>query len=614
MRTSRLVLLSLACLLLFLVPVFGSTNQQKVFSLDSDVYEAIEVLYVSQGLSLPSTTGPYSQAELSLMLEKIDAPKLRGSLADVYAYVEKQLSVQPKIEGKGIGLSWNFDATLEGYYHTDTTNFLGREAWNYGAINQKPLITVGLETWPNKNFYGYSEFSVGNTHTLKNGFGTTALASNLIVLPPADLMDLDFNMPYRAFVVAGGDFWTFQLGRDRLNWGAGTTGNLMLSDTFKYHNMARFTTFSDKFKYTFLSSFFPHPLHYYDNVQSGVETVWDPVEGKYITIPTYYNTQNDGPLIGDNQGTPLNGLYMFMSHRLEWRMFKDKLGLTITESIIYQSEENFIDLRILNPVMIFHNLYIRSNSNSILGLELDYTPIKGLNIYAQAAVDEFSLPGEAKPSAAETNYPETFGFLVGLKGFVPMQKMVGYGSVEFAYTDPYLYLRYAQNASPDTGGGYDAYGLNYVGAIREFTNKSGMRYNQEFLGYTYGNDAVVVNLNGGVKSFGKWNVSANIFYMAHGTFDMFTIWDRVGGTTGSPLVSTPTDDGNDSAGNYNDSTYTTRDAVSHTVIAGVNGSYQITDCLKTFGQIDYITIQNFGNKSGQKAQDFQLTFGVSYSI
>jgi len=527
MRTSRLVLLGLACLLLFLVPVFGSTNQQKVFSLDSDVYEAIEVLYVSQGLSLPSTTGPYSQAELSLMLEKIDAPKLRGSLADVYAYVEKQLSVQPKIEGKGIGLSWNFDATLEGYYHTDTTNFLGREAWNYGAINQKPLITVGLETWPNKNFYGYSEFSVGNTHTLKNGFGTTALASNLIVLPPADLMDLDFNMPYRAFVVAGGDFWTFQLGRDRLNWGAGTTGNLMLSDTFKYHNMARFTTFSDKFKYTFLSSFFPHPSHYIGG--------------------------GDGQsTIGDGQDKLLDGIYMFMSHRLEWRMFKDKLGLTITESIIYQSEENFIDLRILNPVMIFHNLYIRSNSNSILGLELDYTPIKGLNIYAQAAVDEFSLPGEAKPSAAETNYPETFGFLVGLKGFVPMQKMVGYGSVEYAYTDPYLYLRYAQNASPDTGGGYDAYGLNYVGAIREFTNKSGMRYNQEFLGYTYGNDAVVVNLNGGVKSFGKWNVSANIFYMAHGTFDMFTIWDRVGGTTGSPLVSTPTDDGNDSAGNYND--------------------------------------------------------------
>ncbi len=424
---------------------------------------------------------------------------------------------------------------------------------------------------------------------MKNGFGTTALASNLIVLPPADLMDLDFNMPYRAFVVAGGDFWTFQLGRDRLNWGAGTTGNLMLSDTFKYHNMARFTTFSDKFKYTFLSSFFPHPSHYIGG--------------------------GDGQsTIGDGQDKLLDGIYMFMSHRLEWRMFKDKLGLTITESIIYQSEENFIDLRILNPVMIFHNLYIRSNSNSILGLELDYTPIKGLNIYAQAAVDEFSLPGEAKPSAAETNYPETFGFLVGLKGFVPMQKMVGYGSVEYAYTDPYLYLRYAQNASPDTGGGYDAYGLNYVGAIREFTNKSGMRYNQEFLGYTYGNDAVVVNLNGGVKSFGKWNVSANIFYMAHGTFDMFTIWDRVGGTTGSPLVSTPTDDGNDSAGNYNDSTYTTRDAVSHTVIAGVNGSYQITDCLKTFGQIDYITIQNFGNKSGQKAQDLQLTFGVSYSI
>ncbi len=588
MRTSlKTVFLVIVCVLLVSVSAFESSNQQKVFSLSSDVYDAIEVLYVSQGLSLPSTTGPYSQAELSLMLQKIEASKLKGSLVDIYAYVENQLSAQPKIEGKGIGLSWNFDATLEGYYHTDTTNFLGREAWNYGAINQKPLITVGLETWPANNFYGYSEFSVGNTHTLENGFGTTALASNLIVLPPADLMDLDFNMPYRAFVAAGGDYWTFQLGRDRLNWGAGTTGNLMLSDTFKYHNMARFTTFSDKFKYTFVSSFFPHPSQYIGG--------------------------GDGESVkGDHQDTELNGLYMFMSHRLEWRMLKDKLGLTITESIIYQSEENFIDLRILNPVMIFHNLYMRNNSNSILGLELDYTPIKGLNIYAQAAVDEFSLPGEAKPSATKANFPETFGYLVGVKGFVPMQNMVGYGSLEFAYTDPYLYLRYATTTG-QTAGNHDAYGLNYVGAIREFTNKSGMRYNQEFLGYTYGNDALVVNLNGGVKSFGKWNVSANVFYMAHGTFDMFTIFSEVGGDK-AEIVTTPTSDGSDAIGNFNDSTWASRDAVSHTVIAGVNGSYQITDCLKTFGQIDYITVQNFGNKSGQKAQDFQLTFGVTYSI
>jgi hypothetical protein len=383
--------------------------------LDDDVYQAIQMLYISQGLSLPSTTGPYSQAELALMLEKLKPEVLKGSLSSTYDYVVQQLNKEPKIQGDGISLSWNLDANLEAYYHTDTTNFVGRETWNRGFLQQNPLLNIGLETWPAENFYGYSEFSVGNTHTLEHGFGSTAFGTNIPVLPPAVLEDLDFNMPYRAFVAAGGEYWTFQLGRDRLNWGAGTTGNLMLSDTLKYHNMARITTFSDKFKYTFVTSFFPHPLHYYDKVQSGVDIVYNSATNTYFEVPTYYNNQTDGPLIGDGQTGVLKGIYMFMSHRLEWRTLGDKVGLTLTESIMYQSEENLLDLRILNPAMIFHDYYIRNNANSILGLELDYTPVRGLNIYAQAAVDEFSLPGEAVPSATEINYPKRLVFLQELR-------------------------------------------------------------------------------------------------------------------------------------------------------------------------------------------------------
>jgi hypothetical protein len=148
---------------------------------------------------------------------------------------------------------------------------------------------------------------------------------------------------------------------------------------------------------------------------------------------------------------------------------------------------------------------------------------------------------------------------------------------------------------------------------REFTNKAGTWYNQQFLGYTYGNDAIVVNLNGGVKSFGKWAASANLFYMAHGTFDMFTVFNEVGKDQ-QPLVSTPTDNGNDAFGNYNDSSYASRDAVSHTIVAGVKGSYQILDYLKAFGQLDYINVINYKNKAGAKTHDIQLSIGVTYSI
>ena len=239
MKKKRFVMVSLV-ILLALSAVFASPygNKQKIFSLDSDVYEAIASLYVNQGMSLPSTTGPYSEAELLAMMDKISTDNLIGATKNTYDYIVKQLDVQPKMQNKGMGLSWNFDANLETYTHMNTTAFTGRESWNRGYISQKPLLSVGLETWPSDFFYGYSEFSVGNTRTLGNTFGTTAFATNMIGLPPAVVDDLDFNMPYRAFVAMGGDNWTFQLGRDRLSWGAGESGNLMMGDNLKYHNMA----------------------------------------------------------------------------------------------------------------------------------------------------------------------------------------------------------------------------------------------------------------------------------------------------------------------------------------------------------------------------------------
>lgn len=587
-KRNRFALIMVLAVVL-VAPVAAASNQQKIFSLDSDVHQAIEFLYVAQGLGLPSTTGPYSQAELALMLEKINSAQLNENLLPTYDYVVKQLGIEPKIQGKGIGLSWNFDATLEAYLHSNTTDFVGRETWIRGFNEQKPLLGVALETWPANNFYGYSEFTVGNTNNLGNGFGSLMFGSNILMVPPAEIWDLDFNMPYRAFVAAGGDHWSFQLGRDRLNWGAGTSGNLAMSDTLKYHNLARITTFSDRFKYTFVTSFFPHQMHYISD------------------------SKTNGAILGTGQDKRQTGLHLFMSHRLEGRLFKDKVGLALTESIMYQSEENYFDLRFLNPAAIFHNYYIRSNANSILGLELDYTPIKGLNIYVQAAVDEFTMPGEPIADATTVAFPQAFGVLAGVKGVLSFSQVVGHASLEFAHTDPYLYLRYSENENPKVGD-FDDYGLNYVGVVREFTNTSGTYYNPGFLGYTYGNDAIVVNLNGGVKSFGKWAVDANLFYMAHGTFDMFTMWRPLG--KGHPLdvMTTPTSNGSAAFGNYHDKDYADRTAVSHTIVAGVKGSYQILDCLKAFGQLDYINVINYQNKAGAKTHDVQLSIGVTYSI
>lgn len=140
-----------------------------------------------------------------------------------------------------------------------------------------------------------------------------------------------------------------------------------------------------------------------------------------------------------------------------------------------------------------------------------------------------------------------------------------------------------------------------------------MFYHADFLGYKYGGDAIVINVNSGLKQLGKWHVDVNGFYMLHGTFDIYTAWSKIGKDTGVPHdISTPTEE--HYPVNYDDANADQRNSVSHTLVIGASGSYQIVQGLKAYGQIDFINVNNYKNIEGNKTQDIQLTLGVSYSL
>lgn len=577
----------------------GFDSRQKIYSVDSDLYEAMTCLYIMQGHALPSTTGPWSADELDRMLAKIDRDTLPDGALATYDYVVEQLAIVPPHPSESIGMKWGFEAALETYTHTNTDSelFQGRFNWNYAAINHKPMLKVSLETWPVNSFYGYGEFTVGNYYHTKGtdavglDFGETAFNTNIpgFQNPPQFVISyLNFNMPYRAFASAGGNHWSMQVGRDRMSWGPGVTGNFVVGDNLLYHNMARFTTYFDSFKYTFVTSFFPHPKNYAS------------------VTPAKWGISPHG------QKSVLDGINMFMSHRLEWRMFRDKVNFALTEAIMYQSSTNFIDLQVLNPVMIYHDYYIRSNSNSILSLELDYTPIERLNVYGQLVIDEFNLPGEPVPGKDAGALPNGFGYMLGVKTSGALGAGMYYGSLEGAMTDPYLYLR--DRGREDDGSDYEQsqgkYGINWVVAVRNYS-EAGTYYDEEFLGYKYGGDAIVGNLNAGYKVFGKWHVEGNVFFMAHGTHDKWTCWTEVDPDTN---VSTPTT-GHNSDNHKDPTARTTRNAISYTLVTGVNGGYTVMPGFDVFGQLDLINIWNPGNIStAASVMDMQLTLGLTYSI
>ena len=593
------VLLLIVTLVVALSPLSAS-NMQMIHPITSEVHTAITTLSIASGLALPSSAGPWSSDELAKMLNKIDRAALSPSLQEVYDYAYQ--SVQPVDRTFKFGLS----VALEGYYHTDSVNFVNEPDWIRGFNEREPMLKVVLDTWPGKHFYGYSSLPVQpskiKTTSKTEGlisqyFGRIPFTSNLYFLhPPLSIGDTDWGMPFRAFGAFGGENWSVQVGRDRLSWGPGVTGNLMLGEHLKYHEMARVTTYANNFKYTLVTSFFPHPKEFYP-----------------IIDDTTGNFTNKGH-------NPYDGLYMFLAHRLEWRMFRDTVGFALSEAIMYQSENNTLSIAVLNPSAIYHNYYINQNANSLLTFDLDYTPIKGLNLYGQFALDEFAIPGiESAPGVVDGARPSAFGALGGAKGVIALKRGVLTGSLEGAYTNPYLYLREGRKSAYDSDTqtwDRTKWPIDFVVAIRELDKSGEALLDETFIGYQYGPDAIVLNARVGYEEIGKWNVEGNFFYMWHGTHDKWTMYSGVAAGSGSnypPYASTPTDE--HTQGNYGDLNADKRNAVSRTLALGVRGGYSILHNLDVYGQVDYIHVANPGNKrENAPIQDMQVTVGIRYVL
>ena len=123
-KISIIILILALCL-----PVFAAggerSNYQKIYGVNDPVYTYITDLYVLEGLARPSTTGPWSGAELNAMLSVFDGASLTGASKTLYDKASEILGTDAS--------SPVFKAALEVdeelYINTNSTSeyFLGRE-------------------------------------------------------------------------------------------------------------------------------------------------------------------------------------------------------------------------------------------------------------------------------------------------------------------------------------------------------------------------------------------------------------------------------------------------------------------------------------------------------
>ncbi|MDR1317680.1 MAG: capsule assembly Wzi family protein [Spirochaetales bacterium] len=499
-----------------LLPAQQDADQRIVIS-DSGVYEALSSLYLEQGKTLVSRTFPYTREELRQSLRRLDFADLHEAGKSAYREIEKFLEDEPLYEEDG-GLrfypSIRFNA--EGYLHSDR----GNSEWVYDGRDRQPFFGFFTDIVVAGRLDLYIDITAQ-----KDLFQTGGDKDNHTSLMTSPYQ-FDLSFPYRGGASFGGKHWNLWLGRDKLNWGNGRTGNLMLSDADLYHEGAKFSASYKRFKFTWLVL----GLESWTDPEVFGTEAWDYTGGfkKPYSYPDYFfKDENDVPIphTDDNQdGVPdsIERFKLFMAHRFEVLPF-DSLRIALNESVIYGGK--YPDLRIFNPMLVYHNFYLKDNMNSMMSLELDYVPLPGVLLYGQFAMDQLSTSFEQDVYGRDIE-PNAVGYMAGLE----YRRAAGSGYIsagyEYVQTSPWLYIREHPLVS------YLSTRRIHSEARKDVLGDHNYFYLNTPLGYVYGSDVIINSFMVSYTAAFRWALYAEYRLMYIGenginsAFNTDSAWDK----------------------------------------------------------------------------------------
>jgi hypothetical protein len=502
------------------------------------VFRQIQNLYMLSSLAPPSTSSPWTTTELVQMVQFAQAHGPEGPdaarehlIASIHQVLSKPLRF-PLSEQMSIGASGEY--TFELYAHTNPDEFSGEADWTYRWVDRAPILKVPFEVASFDRLY--SRVDIDFMQRLLEsrddpvGLYDAHLFSNNFLY---DFYQLDFLWPYRAVGVAGGEFWNLQLGRDRLSWGPGHTGNLLVSDHLPFHDYWQFRMWHERYSFSTTILDFPPPAD------------TDSTEGAALVSS-------------------------LIAHRIEFSLF-GRLHLAITESMMY--EDDVLNLRYLNPFMIYHQYFMSARSNSFLTVEAQLSVLPTLVLYGQFGVDDLQVIGE---SAAN---PNAVGILAGLEYLIATPSDTLLLWTEFVYTDPMLYQRD---------------GVDYIVHFAAKYPSGGTEYIPAYLGYPEGGDAVV--LAGGLQwdDLYRSEASLTLEYLLLGETPFEAQYPPA-----EPEAVSPTG------------------IVEASLSLTVSGSHRLsllTHDLSLFGSLSYRAITNKGHAVSDPVHDVQCVLGLSYSL
>ena len=548
--------------------IFANTKGMNIIPLSSPIYEYVDLLYTLEGHAGAQGARPWTESDLRQQIDRI-IPTTSASMK-IYEAIQEYLSEDT---AETYSVDWNLALTPSMATHLNAEYFNTSDDWNSKALNDK-LIKVNFGLYVSDYLAANFGLSLG---ILNSANASGLKENNTYIFNPSDNEDrfnstfatnipfvskgsIDLDITDNSFFSVGTPYISATIARGQLSWGNGTMGNLLLGNTLAYHDYIGIAASNnDWFDYNMIISFFTHPMNYYQGFTAEI-----------------------------------HGIQMLIAHRFEFRMLKDKLRLTLNEAVMYHSPDNTVDFRAFSPLLILHGLYIPANANSLASLELEYAPIKNLQLYLSFALDDFALPNEPQPPENDSTL-NMWGVMGGLRSTLPYKNGYFSFNLETVYTSPYMYHK----DSYQEGDNMD-YVLDFVGSIR----LSNGNFYRQYLGLPFGSDALAIY--GGASYTVPYSYSAGVklFFMMHGVTNVNSVvrkYDENGGDVPG-FIST-----------QNPFDPSERGEISFTYDVGLNGEYYVLKNLNFATSLDFVYIDNFEHGSSDEF-DIQWTLSMKYSI
>ena len=544
-------LLSIFCLFLFL-PLTLQASPYSMILAGDPILEDIRFLSLESGRSILSFTPPLPPHEVELFLDSLNIILLSAPAQEAYYRIRDRLEAQTPLrflESENFLMTLNINVAVEA-----SARINNDISWYSVYPKVTPLISMPINFFFTDFVQLYIEPSL--TMNIQDYFqNTDSLRANF----PTEYDNFDWSQPFRAFIAAGGSWWNFQLGRDRLSYGTGQMGNLAISDNPDYYEFMRLSLFSRYVKYSLLVNQMP----------LDVKNLW-PVENRHLEF-----NQDETLMRSMNRH--------FYLHRLDFNLF-DVLSIGLMEGVMVGNSP--LEIRFLNPVMIFHSLYSwnhydewfddddahRSVIGSLLSIEVNWNILPSLAVYGQFALNEYATAREAKNVPNQP--PNGLGFLAGLQYSHSFDTWASVSFFEFTYTYPYLYL----NPSPFA---------SYI-HMRYLSDTTRTHYT--FIGYP--RDLLVFTLGTNFFKENTLSFSGIFSLLFNGERDIYYDWVR---TTEAFNRKSPSG------------------TVENKYILSLAAGWKINPYFSIKGSVTGIHSRNNNHESGQNETGLQSTVSVNFS-